>query len=88
MSPCYNKWMLILFIGPKKIGPQLPRRYMGITMVPITKEICTALRERELYNVIPIGVDKGVMVWKVIIGSPAYRWRLISIHFPHSQNFD
>ncbi|XP_062537224.1 serine protease HTRA2, mitochondrial [Armigeres subalbatus] len=45
------------------------RRYMGITMLTLTPEILRELRQRS-HNV-PDSVRSGILVWKVILGSPA-----------------
>lgn len=45
------------------------RRYMGITMLTLTPEILRELRQRS-HNV-PDNVRSGILVWKVILGSPA-----------------
>lgn len=46
------------------------RRYMGITMLTLTPEILRELRQRS-HNV-PDSVRTGILVWKVIQGSPAH----------------
>lgn len=46
------------------------RRYMGITMLTLTPDILNELKSRS-HNV-PDNVTHGVLVWKVIIGSPAH----------------
>ncbi|KAL9695688.1 hypothetical protein quinque_014973 [Culex quinquefasciatus] len=46
------------------------RRYMGITMLTLTAEILRELRQRS-HNV-PDNVRNGILVWKVIQGSPAH----------------
>ncbi|XP_067012917.2 serine protease HTRA2, mitochondrial [Anabrus simplex] len=47
-----------------------PRRYMGITMLTLTPEIIAELQMRDAH--IPADVTHGVIVWKVVVGSPAY----------------
>lgn len=54
--------------GHKKTPPM--RRYMGITMLTLTPEIIDELRQRS--HPIPNSVLTGVLVWKVILGSPAH----------------
>lgn len=46
------------------------RRYMGITMLTLTDDILKELRQRS--NTVPSDVTSGVLVWKVIYGSPAH----------------
>lgn len=46
------------------------RRYMGITMLTLTEDILRELRQRS--HSVPSDVSFGVLVWKVIIGSPAH----------------
>ncbi|XP_058442973.1 serine protease HTRA2, mitochondrial [Malaya genurostris] len=46
------------------------RRYMGITMLTLTAEILRELRQRSLN--VPETVQNGILVWKVIQGSPAH----------------
>lgn len=50
-------------------GPPV-RRYMGITMLTLSDDILRELRQRSL--AVPDEVKHGVLVWKVIIGSPAH----------------
>ncbi|EFA00185.1 Serine protease HTRA2, mitochondrial-like Protein [Tribolium castaneum] len=45
------------------------RRYMGITMLTLTPEILNELQQRNQF--VPADVKSGVLVWKVILGSPA-----------------
>lgn len=52
-----------------KNGQRPIKRYMGITMVTLSKEIIAELRHKS--HVIPEELKHGVLVWKVIIGSPA-----------------
>ncbi|GAB0094169.1 Serine protease HTRA2, mitochondrial [Sergentomyia squamirostris] len=46
------------------------RRYMGITMITITPDILQELRYRG--HSMPESITSGVLVWKVILGSPAH----------------
>ncbi|XP_055547509.1 serine protease HTRA2, mitochondrial [Wyeomyia smithii] len=46
------------------------RRYMGITMLTLTPEILRELRQRS--QNVPENVRSGILVWKVIQGSPAH----------------
>lgn len=46
------------------------RRYMGITMLTLTPDIIFELQQR--YGNIPVSVTHGVLIWKVMVGSPAY----------------
>lgn len=55
--------------------PVTSRRYMGITMLALTPELLTELRQRS-HN-IPDHVRSGILVWKVIIGSPAHAGGLL-----------
>ncbi|XP_037025429.1 serine protease HTRA2, mitochondrial [Bradysia coprophila] len=45
------------------------KRYMGITMLTLTDDILRELRQRS--STVPDDIKRGVLVWKVIIGSPA-----------------
>lgn len=47
------------------------KRYMGITMLTLTKDILQELRGRS--QSVPNSLNHGVLVWKVIVGSPAHR---------------
>ncbi|KAK9871435.1 hypothetical protein WA026_012810 [Henosepilachna vigintioctopunctata] len=49
---------------------QNKRRYMGITMVTLSPQIILELQMRN--NHIPRNIQSGVLVWKVIYGSPAH----------------
>lgn len=46
------------------------RRYVGITMLSLTPDILSQLQQRN--SNIPINIRHGVLVWKVILGSPAH----------------
>lgn len=46
------------------------RRYMGITMLTLTPEIIAELKQRG--QQIPDNITNGILVWKVIMGSPAH----------------
>lgn len=52
-----------------KNGKRPIKRYMGITMVTLSTEIIAELRHKS--QVIPDNIKHGVLVWRVIIGSPA-----------------
>lgn len=61
------------FLGRKlmtQTKTQPVRRYMGITMITLTKDILTELRQRS--HTVSLDINNGVLVWKVIIDSPAY----------------
>lgn len=49
---------------------QQSKRYMGITMLTLTNEILNELKNRS--ESLPPNLTHGVLVWKVIIGSPAH----------------
>ncbi|KAH8306489.1 hypothetical protein KR018_002387, partial [Drosophila ironensis] len=46
------------------------KRYMGITMLTLTPDILFELRARS--QNMPANLKHGVLVWKVIVGSPAH----------------
>lgn len=46
------------------------RRYMGITMLTLTPSILAELKQRG--SQIPDQIQSGILVWKVIVGSPAH----------------
>ncbi|KAI8118319.1 Serine protease HTRA2, mitochondrial [Lucilia cuprina] len=46
------------------------KRYMGITMLTLTNDILNELKNRS--ESLPPNLTHGVLVWKVIIGSPAH----------------
>jgi HtrA serine peptidase 2 len=56
------------FTGSVSSAPK--RRYMGITMLTLTPQIIHELQARN--HQVPVDVTHGVLVWKVVIGSPAY----------------
>lgn len=46
------------------------RRYMGITMLTLTPDILFELQQKN--RNIPSSIRHGVLVWKVMVGSPAH----------------
>ncbi|CAA9993034.1 unnamed protein product [Nesidiocoris tenuis] len=52
-----------------------PKRYMGITMLSLTAQIIAEMRARN--RPIPSNIDGGVLVWRVILGSPAHAAGLV-----------
>lgn len=48
-----------------------PPRFIGITMLTLSSDLIRSLQQRK--EVIPPGINSGVLVWKVMIGSPAFR---------------
>ncbi|XP_071441779.1 serine protease HTRA2, mitochondrial [Hetaerina americana] len=46
------------------------RRFMGITMLSLTPDILSELQQRN--HLIPPDVTHGILIWKVVVGSPAY----------------
>lgn len=58
------------------IQPAPMRRYMGITMLTLTDEILKELRQRG--STIPDDLTSGILVWKVILGSPAHQGGLMA----------
>lgn len=55
----------------KKIEPEYPkRRYMGITMLSLTDDIIRELKMRG--SNVPDNITHGILVWKVVQGSPAH----------------
>lgn len=56
--------------GTANQGMTTTRRYMGITMLTLTNDILQELRQRS--QTVPDTVKHGVLVWKVILGSPAH----------------
>lgn len=46
------------------------RKYMGITMLTLTDQIIHELHQRDQF--VPPSITHGVLVWKVIVGSPAH----------------
>lgn len=59
-------------VGKGRSSTDLPpmRRYMGITMLSLTPEIIAELKQRG--SPIPNQITNGILVWKVILGSPAH----------------
>ncbi|XP_073963332.1 serine protease HTRA2, mitochondrial-like [Choristoneura fumiferana] len=59
------------FLAKRKTkSPQVSRRYLGITMLSLSNNILMELRMRN--PEMPTDIEHGILVWKVIIGSPAY----------------
>lgn len=67
----YVKKFLDSTTGPKKKTDRPKRLYMGITMLTLTPQIIHELQQRD--HLIPRDIQGGVLVWKVIYGSPAHR---------------
>lgn len=66
----YVKKFLDSTTGPKKKTDGPKRLYMGITMLTLTPQIIHELQQRD--HLIPRDIQGGVLVWKVIYGSPAH----------------
>ncbi|CRK88983.1 CLUMA_CG002565, isoform A [Clunio marinus] len=54
----------------KSYGEAPQRRYMGITMLSLTPQIIAELKQRG--SQIPESIQQGILVWKVIMGSPSH----------------
>lgn len=68
----YVKAFLKTSADKRKGGGDTPKRlYMGITMLTLTPEIIFELQQRN--HDLPKDIQGGVLVWKVIFGSPAHR---------------
>lgn len=51
------------------------RRYLGITMLSLTPEIIMQMQQKHSESSsssIPDNLTHGILVWKVVVGSPAY----------------
>ncbi|XP_015604214.2 serine protease HTRA2, mitochondrial isoform X2 [Cephus cinctus] len=59
-----------VLVGMQGAAETVKRRYLGITMLSLTPEILLELQQRN--QSIPPSVKHGVLVWKVMVGSPAY----------------
>ncbi|XP_044010973.1 serine protease HTRA2, mitochondrial isoform X2 [Aphidius gifuensis] len=53
----------------KKFNESSVRRYLGITMLTLTPDILFELQQRN--NNVPSSIRHGVLIWKVMLGSPA-----------------
>ncbi|XP_076059231.1 serine protease HTRA2, mitochondrial-like [Oratosquilla oratoria] len=55
-------------------APQVRYRYLGLTMLTLTPDIILELQSRGVNGrpPIPSSVTHGIIVWKVVVGSPAY----------------
>ncbi|XP_023028747.2 serine protease HTRA2, mitochondrial [Leptinotarsa decemlineata] len=72
----YAKSFLKAASGSKKTPSDIPKRlYMGITMLTLTPQIIHELQQRS--HEIPRDIEGGVLVWKVIFGSPAHNGGLM-----------
>lgn len=65
----YVKAFLLQSSSVKKQVLPAAKRYMGITMLTLTPQIVNEMRQRDQY--FPATIKEGVLVWKVIYGSPA-----------------
>ncbi|XP_028148095.1 serine protease HTRA2, mitochondrial [Diabrotica virgifera virgifera] len=66
----YVKEFLKTTKGPRKSIDKPKRIYMGITMLTLTPQIIHELQQRD--HQIPRDIERGVLIWKVIYGSPAH----------------
>lgn len=58
---------------PEAQGPDR-RRYLGITMLTLTPSIMQELQSRgNMTNRFPPDLTHGILVWKIVVGSPAYQ---------------
>ncbi|KAF7273520.1 hypothetical protein GWI33_013763, partial [Rhynchophorus ferrugineus] len=71
----YVKEFLKQTHGPKKTSDSPRKLYMGITMLTLTPQIINELTQRQ--ELLPNDLKSGVLVWKVIIGSPAHNGGLL-----------
>lgn len=52
-------------------GVDKSRGYLGVTMLTLTKDLLVELQARN--NRLPAEVTSGVLIWKVVVGSPAHK---------------
>nr|XP_024217180.1 serine protease HTRA2, mitochondrial isoform X2 [Halyomorpha halys] len=57
--------------SPVSEAPKNPKKFIGITMLSLTPELIRQLRQKT--NGFPLEIGSGVLVWKVMVGSPAFR---------------
>lgn len=58
---------------PEAQGPDR-RRYLGITMLTLTQSIVQELQSRgSVPQHIPADLTHGILIWKIVVGSPAYQ---------------
>lgn len=62
--------------GAPPAEPASNRRYMGITMLTLTPDIIRELKQRG--SQLPDNIQNGILVWKVILGSPAHQGGLLA----------
>uniref|UniRef100_A0A0K8T7N9 Serine protease HTRA2, mitochondrial n=2 Tax=Lygus hesperus TaxID=30085 RepID=A0A0K8T7N9_LYGHE len=62
-------------VGGKVATSRNPRRYIGITMLSLTHQIIAEMRARN--RPIPPNIDGGVLLWRVVLGSPAHAAGLV-----------
>lgn len=56
--------------GPQDVKEGSTRRYMGVTMISLTHDMLLELQQRG--ENLPYFVQHGVLIYKVVVGSPAY----------------
>lgn len=61
--------------GEEKSPTVAKRRYMGVTLITLNPQLILELQMRG--NDLPADVTSGVLIWKVVLGSPAHQYVFI-----------
>ncbi|CAH1404823.1 unnamed protein product [Nezara viridula] len=56
--------------APVTEAPANLKKFIGITMLSLTPELIRQLRQKT--DGFPTDINSGVLVWKVMVGSPAF----------------
>lgn len=63
---------------------QPKRKYLGVTLLTLTPQLITELQMRG--TELPANENNGVLIWKVVVGSPAHQYAFILLFFASQHN--
>ena len=72
ISSAVRMMYVLIVLCAASPSPAKRRRYLGITMLSLTPDIISELQTRAAAP-LPRELTHGVLVWRVVVGSPAYQ---------------